>query len=83
MAEVNRCRPLNARASKASWQFSATTRLPATALSLAVLHGLVPPAPYWPERGRVKAKDKYRAALLAIATRDPQRAEEFRRAAKV
>jgi hypothetical protein len=56
---------------------------PSTAATLAVKYGLVPPAPYWPKRGRVEAKEKYRALLNGIADRDPQRAEEFRRAARV
>lgn len=56
---------------------------PSTAACLAVKYGLVPPAPYWPKRGRVEAKEKYRALLNGIADRDPQRAEEFRKAARV
>lgn len=56
---------------------------PSTAACLAVKYGLVPPAPYWPKRGRVEAKEKYRALLNRIADRDPQRAEEFRKAARV
>lgn len=55
---------------------------PATALCLAVAYGLVPPAPYWPQRGRVKSKENYRGVLLRIAQKDPQRAEEFREAAQ-
>lgn len=54
---------------------------PGTAICLAERYGLVPPAPYWPTSGRVKAKANYRQRLLAIAKSDPQREEEFRRAA--
>lgn len=54
---------------------------PATGICLAEQYGLVPPGPYWPTSGRVKAKANYKQRLLAIAARDPQRAEEFRRAA--
>jgi peptidoglycan hydrolase-like protein with peptidoglycan-binding domain len=54
---------------------------PATAMCIAEEYALVPPTPYWPTNGRVKAKANYKARLLAIAARDPQRAEEFRRAA--
>jgi hypothetical protein len=55
---------------------------PATGACLALRYGLVPPAPYFPERGRVKSKANYRGVLLGIAARDPQRAEEFRKAAE-
>lgn len=55
---------------------------PGTAMCLAKQYGLVPPEPYWPTSGRVKAKANYKRQLLEIAERDPQRAEEFRRAAQ-
>lgn len=55
---------------------------PGTAILLAERYGLVPPCPYWPTNGRVKSKANYRGRLLAIAKRDPQRAEEFERAAQ-
>lgn len=55
---------------------------PGTAIVLAERYGLVPPCPYWPTNGRVKSKANYKARLLAIAQRDPQRAEEFERAAQ-
>jgi hypothetical protein len=55
---------------------------PEVALTLAVAYGLVPPEPYWPTKGRKRAKDNYRAKLQAIADADPQRAEEFTEAAK-
>lgn len=57
---------------------------PSTALMLARKYGLCPPHPVnWPTKGRKRAKANYRDALLAIAAKDPQRAEEFTRAAKV
>lgn len=55
---------------------------PATALALAEMYGLAPPVPYWPAKGRKRAKAAYRAKLLALAARDPQRAEEFEAAVR-
>lgn len=55
---------------------------PGTAICLAEQYGLVPPEPYWPTSGRVKAKANYVKRLRAIAARDPQRREEFERAAE-
>jgi hypothetical protein len=55
---------------------------PETALTLAEDYGLPPPPPYWPTKGRRKSKENYKRKLLALAARDPQRAEEFERAAK-
>jgi peptidoglycan hydrolase-like protein with peptidoglycan-binding domain len=46
--------------------------------------GIVPPKPfYWPQKGSIRAKVRYRAALLEQAQRDPQRADEWRAAAQV
>lgn len=56
---------------------------PETALTLAEAYGLPPPPPYWPTKGRKRSKANYRAKLLALAAQDPQRAEEFERAANV
>lgn len=55
---------------------------PATAMCVAVSYGLVPPTPYWPAKGRVKARTNYVALLHQLADRDPQRAEEWTRAAQ-
>jgi hypothetical protein len=55
---------------------------PETALTLATEYGLPPPVPYWPTKGRKRSKQNYRAKLLALAARDPQRAEEFERAVR-
>lgn len=55
---------------------------PATAMALAVKFGLVPPAPYWPKNGRVKARKNYVGLLRQLAERDPQRAEEWQLAAE-
>lgn len=55
---------------------------PEVGLKLALAYGLVPPEPYWPTKGRKRAKDNYRAKLLEIAAADPQRAEEFTEAAR-
>lgn len=54
---------------------------PETALTLAEAYGLPPPPPYWPTKGRKRSKANYKAKLLALAAQDPQRAEEFERAA--
>jgi hypothetical protein len=54
-----------------------------TAEALAVNYGIVPPAPrYWGRRGDPDAGTKvaYNAFLETFAQRDPQRAEEWRRA---
>ena len=54
---------------------------PSTALALA-RRGFIPPAPrYWPATGRGKAKRAYARELRAIAKLDPQRREEWERAA--
>lgn len=55
---------------------------PEVGLKLAFSYGLVPPEPYWPTKGRKRAKDNFRAKLLEIAAADPQRAEEFTEAAR-
>lgn len=57
---------------------------PSVALSLARSYGIVPPKPlYWTESRTGKSKGNYRDALKAIAAADPQRAEEWLRAASV
>ncbi len=57
---------------------------PSTALSLARSYGIVPPKPlHWTESRTGKSKSNYRDALRALAETDPQRAEEWRRAASV
>lgn len=57
---------------------------PSVALSLARSYGIVPPKPlYWTESRTGKSKSNYRDALRAIAAADPQRAEEWLRAASV
>lgn len=57
---------------------------PSTALSLARSYGIVPPKPlHWTESRTGKSKSNYRDALKAIAAADPQRAEEWLRAANV
>jgi peptidoglycan hydrolase-like protein with peptidoglycan-binding domain len=57
---------------------------PSTALSLAHSYGIVPPKPlHWTESRTGRSKSNYRGALLALAARDPQRSEEWTRAAKV
>jgi peptidoglycan hydrolase-like protein with peptidoglycan-binding domain len=56
---------------------------PSTALALT-RHGLVPPKPYyWSRTGTARIKRDYRAALRALAAQDPQRADEWTRAALV
>jgi hypothetical protein len=56
---------------------------PKTALTLATDWGLVPTKPlYWPVNP-TPAQQAYKKALLAVAALDPQRAEEWARAAKV
>jgi len=56
---------------------------PGTALTL-LRWQLVPPRPrVWPRTGRVRSKDRYRKLLLFWAQRDPQRADEWTRAALV
>ena len=63
-----------------------------TALALADRYGIVPPKPfYWGKSTKqggtyatlVADKNAYSAHLLNLATRDPQRADEWRSAAKV
>jgi peptidoglycan hydrolase-like protein with peptidoglycan-binding domain len=57
---------------------------PSVALALAQRFGIVPPAPiYWTESRTGKAKSNYRDALRMLAERDPQRSEEWLRAAAV
>jgi hypothetical protein len=57
---------------------------PATAAALAARYGIVPPKPfYWPKTATGKSKSNYRAQLAALAVKDPQRAEEWQRAAQV
>lgn len=56
---------------------------PETAWGLAAF-GIVPPKPrYWVKSGTTKAKRNYKKALLELAAKDPQRAEEWRAAANV
>lgn len=56
---------------------------PKSAIALAQDFGIVPPKPlYWPVNP-APAKAAYKAELLAIARRDPPRAEEWQRAAMV
>ena len=60
-----------------------------TALALADKYGIVPPKPlFWGKKGGSHAtlvadKNAYSAHLLNLATKDPQRADEWRSAAKV
>lgn len=60
-----------------------------TALALADRYGIVPPKPlYWGKKGGPpdlpqKEKASYSAHLLVLAAQDPQRADEWRAAAKV
>jgi peptidoglycan hydrolase-like protein with peptidoglycan-binding domain len=57
---------------------------PAVALRLAQGYGIVPPKPlHWTESRTSKSKQNYRDALRVLAERDPQRAEEWNRAAEV
>jgi len=56
---------------------------PATAEALAENYGIIPPKPlYWSKKHQTKAKQAYRARLLAFVPDDPQRAEEWQQAAK-
>ncbi|MFA5634629.1 MAG: hypothetical protein WC977_01875 [Anaerovoracaceae bacterium] len=60
-----------------------------TALALADRYNMVPPKPfYWGKKGGdystlTADKNQYSAHLLNLATKDPQRADEWRSAAKV
>jgi hypothetical protein len=60
-----------------------------TAMALADRYGIVPPKPfYWGKKGGpaslpAKQKQTYSAHLLVLASQDPQRADEWRAAAKV
>jgi hypothetical protein len=60
-----------------------------TALALADRYAIVPPKPmYWGEKNGAydlvaKQKQAYSAHLLALASQDPQRADEWKAAAKV
>lgn len=60
-----------------------------TAMALADRYGIVPPKPlYWGKKGGAaslpaKQKQNYSAHLLVLASQDPQRADEWRAAAKV
>jgi hypothetical protein len=57
---------------------------PKSALALALDWSIVPPAPlYWPAANAAASKTAYRAALMGFAAKDPQRAEEWSRAAQV
>ncbi len=78
-------------------EFQTVERLPRTdgsygtetALALADRYGIVPPKPlYYGKKGGdyqtlVKDKQQYSAHLLVLAQKDPQRADEWRAAAKV
>jgi hypothetical protein len=57
---------------------------PSTGLVLADGFGIVPPLPlYWPKTDTKRSKLRYRAAMLRHADREPQRAEEWRKAGDV
>lgn len=57
---------------------------PSTALSLARSYGIIPPKPlHWTESRTGKSKANYRDALRSLAAVDPQRSEEWLRAASV
>lgn len=57
---------------------------PGTAVVLAGRYGIVPPKPlYWPSTGTTRSKQNYREQLASFAAMDPQRAEEWIRAAAV
>lgn len=57
---------------------------PSTALVLADGFGIVPPKPlYWPKTDTKRSKNRYRALMLRHADQEPQRAEEWRKAADV
>jgi hypothetical protein len=57
---------------------------PQCAIVLARSYGIVPPKPlYWTKTDTKRAKQAYRDALLDLAARDPQRAEEWQRASEV
>jgi hypothetical protein len=78
-------------------EFQTVERLPRTdgsygsetATALADRYGIVPPKPlYWGKKGGdyqtlLKDKQQYSAHLLVLAQNDPQRADEWRAAAKV
>ncbi|HEX7273134.1 MAG TPA: hypothetical protein VF420_13385 [Casimicrobiaceae bacterium] len=58
---------------------------PAAALVLAQKFGIVPPKPYYwpgPYGTMVNTQKSYRSALIAMATKDPQRSDEWMAAAK-
>lgn len=51
------------------------------ALCLAQKYGIVPPRPiYWSKTNTKRSKARYASALDSIASRDPQRREEWQRA---
>lgn len=55
----------------------------ATAISL-VAFGFVPPRPFfWPRKDRDRVRARYRLTLLEQSKRDPQRADEWERAAEI
>lgn len=60
-----------------------------TAMALADRYGIVPPKPYyWGKKGGpaslpAKQKQTYSAHLMVLASQDPQRADEWKSAAKV
>lgn len=57
---------------------------PSTAAAIGCRYGIIPPKPlYWPKTATGKAKKNYQAQLAACAEQDPQRAEEWARAALV
>jgi hypothetical protein len=57
---------------------------PKSALALALDFSNVPPKPlYWPKANAEAAKRAYSVRLLSFAVKDPQRAEEWQRAAQV
>lgn len=57
---------------------------PGLAAKIATRYGVIPPKPlYWPQTARSKSKSNYRAQLAELGKKDPQRAEEWLRAANV
>lgn len=57
---------------------------PSTAIVLSDGFGIVPPKPlYWPKTDTKRSKLRYRAIMLRHADSEPQRAEEWRKAADV
>jgi hypothetical protein len=57
---------------------------PKTAALLAVGYNIVPPKPwYWPKSGTTAAMAAYRKLMLAFASKDAPRADEWHAAAKV